>query len=134
MDCECRRSETHGVSHLLFMDYAWNAKAWTEDNLAGYYTSWAGEQFGPGYAAAIGDLLRKYALYAARRKPELLDADTYRLDGYGEADRVLEGWTNLLAQAEKINKGLPGEYQDAFLNWCFTRLKRLPTCTSYIMP
>jgi hypothetical protein len=109
----------------FFLDYAWNARAWNEDNLASYYTQWAGEQFGPAYAAPIGNLLRKYALYAARRKPELLDANTYKLDSYGEADRVLSDWTSLLAQAEKINKELPGQYQDAYFQLVLHPVKAL---------
>jgi hypothetical protein len=98
----------------FFLDYAWNTKAWNEDNLGSYYTQWTGEQFGPAHAKEIGDVLRKYSQYAARRKPELVDADTYSLTNYNEADKVLAEWKRLEKDAEKINGVLPAEYKDAF--------------------
>ncbi|MDQ3843392.1 MAG: glycosyl hydrolase 115 family protein [Bacteroidota bacterium] len=98
----------------FFLDYAWNPDKWNGDNLRTYYTQWAEQQFGGGYAKEIGDLLRKYAQYSARRKPELLDANTYSLTHYNEADRVVKEWKDLETQAEKINQLLPAEYRDAF--------------------
>jgi hypothetical protein len=96
----------------FFLDYAWNTKAWNEDNLDTYFTQWAGEQFGPAHAKTIGAVLRKYGQYAARRKPELLDANTYSLVNYQEADRILLQWTALLADAEKIQ--VAPAYRDAY--------------------
>lgn len=98
----------------FFMDYAWNTKAWNEDNLATYFTHWAGEQFGAEWAAEVGDVLRRYAQLSARRKPELLDAQTYSLTNYNEADRVEKEWLDLLKKAEEVNKRLPAQSRDAF--------------------
>src|SRR3984893_9339453 len=56
----------------FFLDYAWNIKKWNEDNLRDYYTQWASEQFGPAHGKEIGEIIRKYSQYTARRKPELL--------------------------------------------------------------
>ena len=44
----------------------------------------------------------------------MLDANTYSLSNYSEFDRVLEQWSQLRWQAEKINQSLPANYQDAF--------------------
>jgi len=98
----------------FFLDYAWNTHTWDEKNISGYYTRWAAEQFGPARAEQIGDVLRKYAQYAARRKPELLDANTYSLTNYNEADRVLDQWLQLRQQAEKIAAAIPAGYKDAY--------------------
>jgi len=98
----------------FFLDYAYNTKKWNEDNLNGYFTQWARDQFGDTYAKEIGDILGKYSQYASKRKPELLDASTYSLANYDEFRFVLQQWSDLLQQAEKLNQSLPDEYKDAF--------------------
>ena len=99
----------------FFLDYAWDVKKWDEDNLKDYYTQWAEKQFGNKYAKGIADIIRKYSQLIARRKPELLDANTYSLDNYDvEWMRVVNGWKALAEDAEKINQQLALEYKDAF--------------------
>ena len=98
----------------FFLDYAWNPKKWNEDNLRDYYTQWAVEQFGEKYSKDIGYILRRYSQYSARIKPELLNANTYSINYYNEAEKVLQEWDQLLKQAEKINNKLSQEYKDAF--------------------
>jgi hypothetical protein len=98
----------------FFLDYAYNTKKWNEENITNFFTQWAGEQFGAAYAKEIGDVLRKYSQYSARRKPEMLDATTYSLSNYNEFDRVLNEWRQLRLKAEKINGSIPAEYKDAF--------------------
>ncbi len=98
----------------FFLDYAWDTKKWNQDNLRDYYTQWAAAQFGEAHAKEIGDIIRLYSVYNARRKPELLDAGTYSLTSYGEADRVATEYKQLLERTRKINDLLPREYQDAF--------------------
>ena len=98
----------------FFLDYAWNVKAWNEDNLSQYYTQWAAEQFGDKYAKEIGQIIQQYSQYNARRKPELLDAHTYSLLHYNESDRVRDNYNTLLATAEQIDSALPDQYRDAY--------------------
>ena len=98
----------------FFLEYAWNPDRWNEDNLTDFYSEWALQQFGPRYAGQIGNLLRKYAVYASRKKPELLNADTYSIRNYGEARKVTDDWQHLLDSAEKLKNELPGEYRDAY--------------------
>jgi len=98
----------------FFLDYAWDTKKWNADNIGQYAKYWAAKQFGNTYATAIAELLNKYTKYNARRKPELLDANTYSIANYNEAQKVTTEYNNLLAKAEKINTQLPAEYKDAF--------------------
>jgi len=98
----------------FFLDFAWNPKALPADKLDEYTRQWAAEQFGDEHAAAIADVLTKYTRYNARRKPELLDAKTYSLINYREAERVVEDYDALLAEAERINESLPADARDAY--------------------
>jgi hypothetical protein len=107
----------------FFLDYAWNPTIWNEDNLNTYYTQWAESQFGAGYAKEIGDIMRLYARYTARRKPELVDANTYSIENYGEAQTVVNEFNELLARVEKVNTELPRAYRDAFFELVLHPLK-----------
>lgn len=98
----------------FFLDYAWNPDKWNEDNIQSYYTNWAAKQFGKIYAKEIGNVMEKYAQYISRRKPELLDANTYSLTNYGEWNRVVQEWNELKKQAEQIDQLLDLKYKDAF--------------------
>jgi glycosyl hydrolase family 115 (putative glucuronidase)/glycosyl hydrolase family 115 len=98
----------------FFLDYAWNVKKWDQSNLKEYYTQWAGKQFGSEYAVQIGNVLREYSQYVARRKPELLDPNTYSLYNYNEFYKVVDDFKSLTDGAKKINDQLPIEYHDAF--------------------
>ncbi|MFW5877769.1 MAG: glycosyl hydrolase 115 family protein [bacterium] len=98
----------------FFLDYAWDPEGINADDLPAYYTSWAQQQFGPGYAEEIGNILAKYTKYNSRRKPELLSPETYSLHNYREAERIVIDYNELLSKAEYIEDALPEEYKDAF--------------------
>jgi hypothetical protein len=98
----------------FFLALGWNPDAWNQDNLAEYLCRWAEREFGPKPAAAIADIVAKYAKYNGRRKPELLEPGTFSLENYGEADRVLAEWQDITQRAEKIYAKLPKESRDAF--------------------
>ncbi|SFC70685.1 glycosyl hydrolase 115 family protein [Spirosoma endophyticum] len=97
----------------FFLDYAWNPEKIDADELMAYTENWATDQFGKQYAKDIAFLLAKYGKYNARRKPELLDANTYSLPT-GEWKTVVDEWTALLKKAEEINNVLPAAYKDAY--------------------
>ncbi len=97
----------------FFLNYAWNPDALPADGVAAYTQRWADQQFGPKYAVDIADILAKYAKYNARRKPELLDANTYSL-ATGEWAGVVAEYNQLLARAEAINQKLPAADRDAY--------------------
>jgi hypothetical protein len=98
----------------FFLDYAWNPKRWTEDNIADYSRLWAEEQFGSEHAAAIGNILTKYTTFNSRRKHELLSPETYSLTNYREAETVTKEYEQLTAEAERIYALIPAEYKDAY--------------------
>lgn len=63
----------------FFMRQAWNPELMSADTAAGYARDWAGAQFGLANGRAIGQVLTRYSQYAARRKPELMDANSFAL-------------------------------------------------------
>ena len=96
----------------FFLDYAWNPEKIGADDLQKYTEQWAAAQFGNKHAKEIAEIISKYGKYNGRRKPELLDQNTYSLDG--EFATVLNDYNNLLKKAEKINNELPPEYRDTY--------------------
>ncbi|MBO9561260.1 MAG: glycosyl hydrolase 115 family protein [Niastella sp.] len=97
----------------FFLDYAWNPEKIGPDALQAYTENWASGQFGKEQAVAIADILAKYAKYNSRRKPELLDANTYSLATY-EWENVVADYNKLLERATAIGNALPAAAQDAY--------------------
>ncbi len=95
----------------FFLDYAWDPDAINASDLPGYYTKWAAQQFGKEDAEEIGEILAKYTKYNSRRKPELLDADTYSLD---EWQWVIDEWNELESKTLAVKKELDRKYLDAY--------------------
>jgi hypothetical protein len=106
----------------FFMDQAWDPEAMTPQALARYPQAWSRKVFGEGQAAEIGELLTRYAKYAARRKPELIDADSFsvgpvageRLDG-GEFGAMVAEWDALERDMLRVKAKLPADRRDAYL-------------------
>ncbi len=98
----------------FFMDYAWAPEKWPADRLAEYTRLWARQQFGKSYENEIADILTKYTLYNARRKPELLDEHTYSLTHYREFETVAGDYDRLRDKAQLLYKKMPGAYKDAY--------------------
>jgi Glycosyl hydrolase family 115/Gylcosyl hydrolase family 115 C-terminal domain len=98
----------------FFLNMAWNPSAWTNENIGEFTRLWAEREFGHEHATAIADIVSKYAKFNGRRKPELLDPETFSLVDYQEADRVLDEFKAITAEAEKIAGQLPENERDAF--------------------
>jgi hypothetical protein len=98
----------------FFLDLAWNPEQWDAGELPGYYTLWARQQFGPEHAEEIGNMLKMYTKFNARRKPELLSPDTYSLVHFREADRVTEDYTALAMEALSLYEEIPDALRDAY--------------------
>jgi hypothetical protein len=98
----------------FFLAYAWNPAAWPADRLREYQRLWAAREFGPQHAADIADIVAKYAKYNGRRRPEMLEPDTYSHVNYGESARIVAEYRELEARAEKIFAALPKVRRDAF--------------------
>lgn len=98
----------------FFLDMAWNPEKFNAQNVKDYYVNWSKENFGNQFAGEISEILKLYTKYNARRKPELLDAKTYSVTNYNEADRVVADYQKLVEKANAINEKLQPEYKDAF--------------------
>lgn len=98
----------------FFLAYAWNPAAWPADRLREYGRLWAAREFGAQHAADIADIVAKYAKYNGRRRPEMLEPDTYSLVNYDESARIVAEYRALEARAENIAASLPKERRDAF--------------------
>lgn len=98
----------------FFMRFAWDTSRWTNENLDEFTRLWAEREFGSEYANEIAEIISTYSKFNGRRKPELLDANTYSLVNYGEFEKVVADYEALAAKAEKINERLPIELRDAF--------------------
>lgn len=98
----------------FFLDHAWKPESFTTDRLSAYPAQWAAQQFGDAHARDIGELLTRYTQYNARRKPELIDAGTFRLQNFGEAARVEAEWNDLVARTENVKRALPRQMHDAY--------------------
>jgi len=97
----------------FFFDMAWNPAAMTPDAVKAYPEAWAGRQFGPA-APEIGDILTQYSKYTARRKPELVDANSFSLDNYHEWDGVGRDFDLLAWRADRALHDLAPAQRDAF--------------------
>ncbi|MES2277229.1 MAG: glycosyl hydrolase 115 family protein [Bacteroidota bacterium] len=98
----------------FFLDYAWAPDRWPASSLRQYAVDWATQQFGTKHAAEIARLLSLYTRYNARRKPELLDQNTYSLTNYKEFESVTADYQQLKVEAEELSRRLTASDKDAF--------------------
>jgi len=113
----------------FFLDLAWNPGAIQAADLRAYHTQWAAQQFGPAHAVEIGELLALYTKYNARRTPEMLDARTYSVGNYREADRVAAEYQALVGRARQTEKALPQAQRDAFFQLVIYPIEASATVT-----
>jgi hypothetical protein len=105
----------------FFLAMAWNPEAVTPSVLAAYPQAWAEGTFGPEHAAPIGEMMTTYSRYAARRKPELIDQDSFPigdvtpagLDG-GELGEMVADWDRLERRMLDVRARLRPDQQDAY--------------------
>ena len=100
------------ISH--FLDLAYDAERWDVDSTAEWVRAWASREFGPEHAERISSVLNRYSMYASRRKYELLDASTYSVINYNEADVVLRQWKDLERDAADVYNVLSEDKKPAF--------------------
>jgi hypothetical protein len=106
----------------FFMAQAWDPEAMSLEALTRFPQAWASQTFGAAHAAEIGEMLTRYSRYAARRKPELVDAASFRLgEGTGEAldggefGRIVGEWDALERDMLRVRATLPPQQRDAYL-------------------
>jgi Glycosyl hydrolase family 115/Gylcosyl hydrolase family 115 C-terminal domain len=98
----------------FFLDYAWSPNKWPAEKLDDYTRLWAAQQFGPLHAAEIAKILTLYTKYNGRRKPELLDQNTYSLTNYREFETVVNNYNKLRDEAQALYKKISPQYKDAY--------------------
>jgi hypothetical protein len=98
----------------FFLSFARDPERWPKEKLGEFTHLWAERELGTEHAAQIAELVSTYLKYAGRRKPELLDPETFSLTNYREAERVVEDFHSLIARAEKVEAALPPAARDAF--------------------
>jgi hypothetical protein len=91
----------------FFLRYAWAPRNWPSDRLADFGRMWASREFGPEHAAEIADIMSAYTKFNGRRKPEHVTPETFSLEDYGEADRVVADWAALVDRATALQARLP---------------------------
>jgi hypothetical protein len=105
----------------FFMKQAWDPEAMTLDALVRYPEEWARPTFGQAQASAIAKVVTRYSQLAARRKPELIDADSFQLgtsvgeslDG-GEFGAIIAEWQALQRDMLRVRSGLRPEQRAAY--------------------
>lgn len=105
----------------FFMKQAWDPEAMTLEALNRYPEEWARATFRPEQAAAIAHLVTRYGQLAARRKPELIDADSFALGGLkgsalngGEFGSMMAEWEDLEREMRAVKPALHADQRDAF--------------------
>jgi hypothetical protein len=98
----------------FFLTLAWNPDPWSQEKIREYSRSWAEREFGPRYAPEIAAIISAYTKYNGRRKPELLEPNTFSLVDYGESDHIVAEWESAVGKAERIYRSLPENARDAF--------------------
>ncbi|EQB16269.1 glycosyl hydrolase 115 family protein [Sphingobium lactosutens] len=103
------------------MAMAWDPEALTPAALAAYPQDWAKATFGVDLAAPIGQMVTTYSKYAARRKPELIDQDSFGLGGIrdngldgGEFGGLVAQWDELEARMLDVRNRLRADQRDAY--------------------
>lgn len=107
----------------FFLSMARTPQRWGKDHLQEFTQLWAAREFVPEHAAEIADLVTRYTQYNGRRKPELLDPDTFSLLHFDEADRVFDAWKSLTDEAEKVGQELPQDRRAAYFELVLYPLK-----------
>src|SRR5690606_8997957 len=98
----------------FFLRMAWDPERWGRENIQEFGVLWATREFGAPYAQEIESLVTGYTRHNGRRKPELMEPDTYSLLHYDEANRINAELDDLVARAEALYKKIPDDKKDAF--------------------
>lgn len=96
----------------FYFDMAWNPDAFQADNLSNHSLEFCKSVFGEKYAEEAARLLRTYTKFNHRVTPEQLSERTYSMN-YGEWERVVGEYNQLVLDVEALEKQMPKEKQDA---------------------
>ncbi len=97
-----------------FMRLAWNPERWPKERIKEFGQLWAEREFGAEFAVEIEHLMTGYTRHNGRRKPELMEPNTYSLLNYDEANRIEAELDDLIQRAEALYRKIPKNRKDAF--------------------
>ena len=97
----------------LFMDMAWNPKAYNQQNITDHTRAFFRTVCGDAIATEATDIYNTNCQYMARVTPEMLDARTYNVQT-GEWKRVRDDYLTLETRALRLFDEVPAEARDAF--------------------
>ena len=97
----------------LFMDMAWNPKAYTLQNVTDHTRRFFRSVFSAPVADEAADIYNRNCQYMARVTPEMLDAQTYNLE-MGEWRQVADDYMRLETRALRLLEEVPAEARDAY--------------------
>lgn len=104
-----------------FLDMAYDFDTWGTANIDSadeYENNWLKEQFGNYLTDEeindVADLIDEYTRITTLRKPEIVKADTFSLENYNEAMRVLKSINDVKEAADIYKEKLPDEAQAAY--------------------
>lgn len=97
----------------LFMDMAWNPRAYTAGNFMEHPRRFCAQVFGEDQADEAARILNLYSKYNGRVTAEMLDCRTYNLET-GEWKQVADDYVRLEAEALRQYLSLSPEYRDAY--------------------
>lgn len=98
----------------FFLDLAWNPDGIDTEEMDGYAERWAKQQFGEEFAEEIGYMLTESTRYNSRRKPELLEPETYSLIHFREAERIVDDFNALVDRSSQVYEQLSDDYRAAY--------------------
>ncbi|KAI1333532.1 hypothetical protein F5Y15DRAFT_342294 [Xylariaceae sp. FL0016] len=81
---------------------AWNIDSVQPDNFSRFFQVFAEREFGSDLADEVAEVWHEYDRLASLRKHEQIEADTFSLLHYNEAEKVLERWKTTLERAQAI--------------------------------
>ncbi|KAH7910771.1 hypothetical protein BJ138DRAFT_970832, partial [Hygrophoropsis aurantiaca] len=100
----------------FFITYGWNASVWTPDNLDSFVSQWAEREFAFSSpdSATVAEIIANVSRYNSRRKPEMLNATTYSLANYREAEIMLQEWDSVLNASTVLYNSVSSAMKPAF--------------------
>ncbi|TFY76148.1 hypothetical protein EWM64_g7865 [Hericium alpestre] len=104
------------MSIEFFLTYGYDSEKWSISNFDSFVPSWATREFdlSDQDSLEVASIISNATRFLARRKPELINATTYSLISYREAENVLAEWKALNESASRIYTNLSSEQQPAF--------------------
>ncbi|KAH9837735.1 uncharacterized protein C8Q71DRAFT_898158 [Rhodofomes roseus] len=100
----------------FFITYGWDTSIWNYDNLDTFVTQWAQREFSLSSedADTVAGIIANVTRFNANCKPELLNATTFSLTSYREAQNMLAMWEATNASATAIQAKLPESMVPAY--------------------